>query len=159
MLLIRMAVSLGTLSPKLSCVDRLSAWTVMFTIIPPGIRESFMHIIYYGAMVCPWFVFCRLVSILKNMGKHKDQSQLLAERKAAEEKITIGADYWHHKDPNKRYRVIDLGFLESNDQIHVIYQAQYGGGIVFLRPVDSWLQEVEWEGETMPRFVQVTERG
>lgn len=89
------------------------------------------------------------------MGKHKEHSVLSKELKDAKTKITIGADYRHHKDPNKLYKVIDLGFLESSDELHVIYQAQYGEGLIFLRPLTSWLEMVEWEGKTLPRFSQV----
>jgi len=89
------------------------------------------------------------------MGKHKEHSVLSKEIENAKTKVVIGASYWHHKDPNKLYKVIDLGFLESTDELHVIYQAQYGEPLTFLRPLTSWLEEVEWQGETLPRFTKV----
>ncbi len=89
------------------------------------------------------------------MGTHKEYSVLNKELASAKAKVTVGANYRHHKDPSKLYKVIDYGFLESNDELHVIYQAQYGEGIIFLRPLTSWLEQVEWEGQTTPRFVEV----
>lgn len=90
------------------------------------------------------------------MGKtHKEQLALVQEIEAAKTKITIGATYWHYKSRDKIYKVIDLGFLEATDELCVIYQAQYGEKLTFIRPLIIWLEQVEWEGHTVPRFTQV----
>jgi hypothetical protein len=87
------------------------------------------------------------------MGRtHKQQLELKKEIEAAKSKVTIGAQYWHHKSRDKVYEVLGLGFLEANDELCVIYQAQYGERLTFLRPLAIWLQQVEWEGKTVPRF-------
>ena len=90
------------------------------------------------------------------MGKtHKEQLELAKEIEAAASKITVGANYWHYKGRDKVYAVIGLGFLEANDELCVIYQAQYGEKLTFLRPLTVWLENVEWEGKTVPRFTKV----
>jgi hypothetical protein len=51
--------------------------------------------------------------------------------------------------------ITGLGFIEANDELCVIYQAQYGEHLTFLRPLTVWLEDVEWEGRTVPRFTQL----
>lgn len=90
------------------------------------------------------------------MGKtHKEQIELAKEVAAAEEKVTIGARYQHYKGADKIYEVLGLGFLEATNELCVIYKACYDQELTFLRPVTSWLEFVEWEGKTVPRFTKV----
>ncbi len=87
------------------------------------------------------------------MGRtHKEQQVLAAEIKAAERYIKIGARYVHYKSSVKVYKVMGLGFLEANDELCVIYQAQYGEKLTFLRPLSVWLEQAEFEGKSVPRF-------
>lgn len=87
------------------------------------------------------------------MGRtHKEQLVLAEEIAAAKTKVTVGEKYRHHKSADKIYEVIGLGFLEANDVLCVIYQAQYGERLTFIRPLTVWLEEVEWEGKIVPRF-------
>jgi hypothetical protein len=90
------------------------------------------------------------------MGRtHKGQLELAKAIEDAKTKVTVGAEYWHHKRRDKIYKVVGLGFLEANDQLCVIYQAQYGEKLTFLRPLTIWLENVEWEGKIVPRFNKV----
>lgn len=90
------------------------------------------------------------------MGRtHKEQLVLANEKDVAKTQVSVGALYRHYKSPDKVYKVIGLGFMESNDELCVIYQAQYGEGLTFIRPLSIWLQQVEWEGKTVPRFVKI----
>jgi len=90
------------------------------------------------------------------MGKtHKQQLDLAREIEYAKNKVTVGATYWHYKGRDKVYEVIGLGFLEATDELCVIYQAQYGERLTFLRPLAIWLENVEWEGGTLPRFNKI----
>lgn len=90
------------------------------------------------------------------MGKiHKEQLELAKEIAQASSKITVGAKYWHHKSKDKIYTVTGLAFLEANDELCVIYRAEYGEQLTFLRPLPSWLESVEWEGKTVPRFTKI----
>lgn len=90
------------------------------------------------------------------MGKtRKEQLELAKEIEEAKSKITVGAEYWHYKGRDKVYKVIGLGFLEADNDLCVIYQAQYGEKLTFLRPLRIWLENVEWEGKTVPRFNKI----
>jgi hypothetical protein len=85
----------------------------------------------------------------------EEQSALTKEIESAKELITVGAKYRRHKSSDKIYRVTGLGFLESNDELCVIYQAQYGEHLTFLRPLTVWLEKVGWEGKIVPRFSKI----
>lgn len=91
------------------------------------------------------------------MGKTvTEQEALLKELEAAKAKVTVSALYWHHKGRDKVYKVLDLGFIEATNELCVIYQAQYGKRLTFIRPLSVWLEDVEWEGKTVPRFQKLT---
>jgi hypothetical protein len=90
------------------------------------------------------------------MGKtHKQQLTLAKEIENAKTKVTVGATYWHYKARDKVYKVIGFGFLEATDELCVIYQAQYDERLTFLRPLTVWLENVEQEGSTVPRFNKI----
>lgn len=90
------------------------------------------------------------------MGRtHKEQLDLAKEIEKATSKVEVGAKYHHYKGTDKVYEIIGLGFLEANDELCVIYQAQYGERITFVRPLAIWLEQVEWEGRTVPRFTKI----
>lgn len=90
--------------------------------------------------------------------EHKSQAVITDEIKDAELRITVGAQYRHYKDPNKTYLVKGFGTLEADDSLCVIYEAEYGDYLTFIRPVREWLEEVEWQGKTLPRFKKVYEK-
>ena len=95
------------------------------------------------------------VCYYSDMGRtHREQVELAKEIEDAKSKVAIGSKYWHYKGRDKVYEVIGLGFLEANDELCVIYQAQYGERLTFLRPLTIWLEQVEWEGKTVPRFTK-----
>ena len=83
---------------------------------------------------------------------HVAQDELVAQIKRAEGLIRVGGIYSHYKNPDNLYKVIGFGVVESNDEIAVLYQAQYGKKLVFVRPLTSWLERVERQGQKVPRF-------
>jgi hypothetical protein len=86
---------------------------------------------------------------------HKGQLQLKKEMEDAKSKISVGHRYRHYKSKDMVYEIIGLGFLEVTDEICVIYQAQYGEKITFIRPLTIWLEDVSWKGKTVPRFCKL----
>lgn len=86
---------------------------------------------------------------------HKPQPKLAQEIANAKSIITVGTQYWHYKSRDNVYNVIGLGFLESNEELCVIYQAQYGEKLTFIRPLNVWQESVEWQGKTVPRFNKI----
>lgn len=91
------------------------------------------------------------------MGKTQQEQLVLAKKlAAAKAMVAVGATYQHYKGASKLYKVIDLGFVEADNELCVIYMALYGEHLTFIRPVSIWLEQVEWQGRTVPRFTQVS---
>lgn len=90
------------------------------------------------------------------MGKtHTEQIELERQIKDAEAVIRVGGTYQHYKGADKLYKVLGIAVNEADEVLTVIYQAQYGKHLTFLRPVTSWLETVEWNGEPVPRFKKI----
>lgn len=89
------------------------------------------------------------------MGTHKPEDQLLKEIAEARKHIKVGATYQHYKSPEKLYKIEGFTTLEATDELCVIYKALYGPGFTFVRPVSIWLENVEWQGQNVPRFTSV----
>jgi len=53
---------------------------------------------------------------------------------------------------NIRYEVKKLSIMGSDESVVVTYKALYGLEIEFTRPVHEWVEQVEYEGELVPRF-------
>lgn len=74
----------------------------------------------------------------------------------AKHKITVGGTYYHWRIPTQHYQVLDIGLLESNEQVAVIYQRiDPENPIIWVRPVhgeDGWLTPVQHEGAEIARF-------
>ena len=74
--------------------------------------------------------------------------------------------YYHHKNPNKEYRILGVAFDTATDSKVVLYQAlhevpdlaeEYGINPVFTRPYDVFFGTVEHEGKTVSRFEYIGE--
>lgn len=89
---------------------------------------------------------------------HKTEEELLEKLNDARTKVTFGGTYKHYKDDTKRYTVQGFVILESTEGVGVIYQAKYGQRLTFVRPLGSWLAEVEHEGKKVSRFKEVAVR-
>jgi len=83
---------------------------------------------------------------------HIPSNILANELKKAAEKVKVGGFYYHYKKPGDAYKVLNLAITEWDDKVCVIYEAQYGDRIVFVRPLETWLDEVEWENKTVKHF-------
>jgi hypothetical protein len=87
---------------------------------------------------------------------HKSQEELQAALQSAGQQVIVGGLYTHYKNPEQEYKVIHLAITEWDDDLCVIYQAQYAAQIIFVRPLKSWLQKVEWQGALVDRFTKVS---
>ena len=63
--------------------------------------------------------------------------------------------YEHYK--GFRYRVIGIGLYEATEEPVVIYEALYENdkSKLWVRPVDSFEETVEVNGEVVPRFKRI----
>lgn len=73
---------------------------------------------------------------------------------AASKQVVIGGLYRHYKYPERKYFVENICIQEATEKICVVYKdVATLGAPSFVRDLDSWLETVEWEGKTIPRFV------
>ena len=64
--------------------------------------------------------------------------------------VVIGGKYEHYK--GKPYRVLAVARHSETLEEMVVYQQQYGEGGIWVRPMGMFLETVEVEGKTVPRF-------
>lgn len=88
---------------------------------------------------------------------HKPLTTLSDELQAATQHVEVGALYGHYKNPQTPYKVTGFVILEATDEVAVLYEVQEEGAprITFARALSSWLETVEWQGQTIPRFVRI----
>lgn len=86
---------------------------------------------------------------------HKSQKKLANDLSKAARQVQVGGLYYHYKNPDVHYRVVGLAITEQDDEICVIYEAQYGEKLIFVRPLASWLDGLTVGGKTVKRFTPV----
>jgi hypothetical protein len=83
---------------------------------------------------------------------HIPDNILVNELEKAAEKVKVGGFYYHYKKPDQSYKVLNLAVTEWDEKICVIYEAQYGDKIIFVRPIETWLDKVEWNNKIVKHF-------
>lgn len=86
----------------------------------------------------------------------KTLDELAALLAGARQKVEIGGRYMHYKQ--LYYVVKDLVICEATNEVAVIYQAEYDPRLTFSRALDIWLETVEVDGKTVPRFAKVADK-
>ncbi|OIP59167.1 MAG: hypothetical protein CO143_00460 [Candidatus Moranbacteria bacterium CG_4_9_14_3_um_filter_45_14] len=68
--------------------------------------------------------------------------------------MLAGRQYFHYKHPELCYTVVDLVVIEETDGVWVLYRVDNESlkGIVFLRLIESFFNEVVITGKKMKRF-------
>lgn len=61
---------------------------------------------------------------------------------------------WRHFKGNL-YRVIGIALHSETGEEMVVYQALYGQRGLWVRPVSMWLEQVERDNYSGPRFIRV----
>jgi hypothetical protein len=74
-------------------------------------------------------------------------SELSFSKKAKSLKLGI---YEHYK--KKRYQVLGVALHSETLEELVIYKALYGKGIVWVRPINMFLEDIDIGGKKQPRF-------
>ena len=59
--------------------------------------------------------------------------------------------YYHYKDPEKIYKIVNIGINDDNGEIQVIYEALYGEKLTWIRDLSVWNQKVCG----IPRFIRM----
>ena len=70
----------------------------------------------------------------------------------SQKKIKIGARYRHYKDPTKTYIVKCVGLFEDSLIPAVVYEAEYGARLTWIRKLDNFLEKVDVNTKKVPRF-------
>ncbi|GAC1369289.1 MAG: hypothetical protein NVSMB39_0970 [Candidatus Saccharimonadales bacterium] len=83
---------------------------------------------------------------------HKPSFQLQDELNIAASQVKVGAAYAHYKHPDQLYRVIQLLIIEATEEVGVVYQAEYGDRTTFVRPLSSFINQIDLKNSTVPRF-------
>lgn len=83
---------------------------------------------------------------------HKTQAELRDSLDEAAAQVPVGGTYAHYKSPDQTYTVTGHVILEADDAVGIIYQANYGERITFVRALDSWRAQVDDGSKTVPRF-------
>lgn len=86
---------------------------------------------------------------------HRTQEELRHELDEAAQLVTVGSTYVHFKNPTDEYVVRGLAILEATEEVAVIYEAQYGERVSFIRPLHNFLATVEQEDRSVARFQKV----
>ena len=50
--------------------------------------------------------------------------------------------------------MLALALREADNEPCVIYQAEYGGKLTWIRPVANWIEDVEVDGKTVKQFTK-----
>lgn len=84
----------------------------------------------------------------------KDLKALL---EGAQRQIPVGARYVHYKHREHTYVVRAVALIESTLLPAVVYEAEYGDKLLFIRPLSNFLEAVIVEGVSVPRFSLISE--
>lgn len=63
--------------------------------------------------------------------------------------------YRHYKGP--LYEVIDIAKHSETEEEVVVYRTLYGDFSLWVRPLDMFIEEIEYEGQRVKRFTYVGE--
>ena len=88
---------------------------------------------------------------------HISHTELNQRIKAASAQVILGSIYKHYKYPERDYKVLGFAIQEASQKVCVRYRnSKEDDAPEFIRDLDSWLETVEWEGKTIPRFSLVS---
>lgn len=87
------------------------------------------------------------------MHEKESQTQLAAKLAQATQHVVVGARYMHYKQLS--YKVLAVALREEDNEPCVVYQAEYGDRITWIRPVSGWIEEIEVDGQKVKRFTKL----
>ncbi|NNC97283.1 MAG: DUF1653 domain-containing protein [Gammaproteobacteria bacterium] len=82
--------------------------------------------------------------------KNITKSLKFATSKALEDPIIAPGRYRHYK--GKDYQVIGTATHSESNEILVVYKPLYNDSGLWVRPIDMFRENVEIQGEQVPRF-------
>jgi hypothetical protein len=79
--------------------------------------------------------------------------QLIDMLAAARIKVEPGTKWRHYK--GGEYVANNVVLIEATDEVSVLYTSIVQPEVSFVRPLQSWLEMIERNGETQPRFARI----
>lgn len=67
-------------------------------------------------------------------------------------KIFVGELYYHYRSPSDYYKILNIGLDEATEKVVVVYQAEYGKNLIWIRDIDKWCEIIDNNGIMMQRF-------
>jgi len=85
---------------------------------------------------------------------HTSQEDLLKKVVDAHRSIDVNATYFHYKDTDRArpYKIIVIVINESTEEVCVVYQAQYGENLTWMRTVVEFTSEITTDHGIVSRF-------
>ncbi|MEK7153451.1 MAG: DUF1653 domain-containing protein [Patescibacteria group bacterium] len=87
------------------------------------------------------------------MHEKESQAELTQKLAQAAKRVTVSARYVHYKQMS--YEVLALALREEDNEPCVVYRAEYGDRLTWIRTVTDWLEEVEVDGRRTKRFTKI----
>lgn len=91
--------------------------------------------------------------------EHLSEKELLSQLEDAKKMVKIEAIYAHYRDPQSRYKVINLAIIEATQEVGVVYRKEFGSDVLtsvtWIRPLHSWMEQVSFENMMVPRFREI----
>lgn len=88
---------------------------------------------------------------------HKTQEELLKELEKLNSKVKVGDKFSHYKHPESFYKIVAVGLIESSETPCLVYQAEYGDKLIWVRTEDEFFAKVTLDnGGVVDRFSKVS---
>jgi hypothetical protein len=88
---------------------------------------------------------------------HKTQEKLLSDLQNLNSKVKVGDKFFHYKHPDSFYRIVAVGLIEATEEPCVVYQAEYGDKITWVRTEAEFFGKVTLDnGEKVDRFSKIS---
>jgi hypothetical protein len=87
--------------------------------------------------------------------QHLSEDELRSLLNEAGAKVSVGSRYLHYK--GNSYLVTGVCIIEATDGVGVLYRADNPGleEISFLRPLEEFIETVEFDGKMTERFKKI----
>lgn len=89
------------------------------------------------------------------LSTNKTKDQLTKEIDDLKVRIDEGDECYHYKHPDQFYHVVGVGFIEGNGEPCVVYQADYGDKLTWVRTESEFFAKVDHNGKEVARFTKV----
>lgn len=83
-------------------------------------------------------------------------SEKILSEKLSSVNIQKDSFYYHYRNPNQHYLVLGIALDEATEEPVVIYKACYGEKLTWVRKVNVWNEEVEFNGKKVCRFTKIS---